>query len=48
MLSRQDNEIVTRVGPGTPMGELMGGKQLIPKFFGFAHCFFSLLYCTNL
>ena len=23
MLSREDNELVTRVGPGTPMGELM-------------------------
>src|SRR5581483_2838738 len=23
MLSRQDNELVTRVGPGTPMGSLM-------------------------
>jgi phthalate 4,5-dioxygenase oxygenase subunit len=23
MLSRQENEILTRVGPGTPMGELM-------------------------
>src|SRR5919197_5626338 len=23
MLSRQDNELITRVGPGTPMGNLM-------------------------
>ncbi len=23
MLSKEDNERVTRVGPGTPMGELM-------------------------
>src|ERR1700749_3436128 len=23
MLSKRDNELVTRVGPGTPMGELM-------------------------
>ena len=23
MLSREENEILTRVGPGTPMGELM-------------------------
>src|SRR5919199_4650078 len=23
MLSKEDNELVTRVGPGTPMGELM-------------------------
>lgn len=23
MLSAEDNEILTRVGPGTPMGELM-------------------------
>src|SRR4051794_19018295 len=23
MLSREDNELLTRVGPGTPMGELM-------------------------
>ena len=23
MLSREDNELVTRVGPGTPMGTLM-------------------------
>ena len=23
MLSSEDNEILTRVGPGTPMGELM-------------------------
>ena len=23
MLSTQDNEIMTRVGPGTPMGEMM-------------------------
>ena len=23
MLSKEENEVVTRVGPGTPMGELM-------------------------
>jgi len=23
MLSREENELLTRVGPGTPMGELM-------------------------
>jgi len=23
MLSREDNELLTRIGPGTPMGELM-------------------------
>ena len=23
MLSKEDNEMLTRVGPGTPMGELM-------------------------
>jgi hypothetical protein len=23
MLSREDNEILTRVGPGTPMGQLL-------------------------
>ena len=23
MLSKEENELITRVGPGTPMGELM-------------------------
>ena len=32
MLSRQDNERLTRVGPGTPMGELMR-RYWIPAAF---------------
>ena len=34
MLSREDNDRLTRVGPGTPMGELMR-RYWIPA--GFAH-----------
>ena len=34
MLSKEDNELLTRVGPGTPMGELMR-RYWIPA--GFSH-----------
>jgi len=32
MLSTQDNELLTRVGPGTPMGDLMR-RYKIPDAF---------------
>ena len=32
MLSQQNNELLTRVGPGTPMGELMR-RYWIPAAF---------------
>jgi phthalate 4,5-dioxygenase oxygenase subunit len=32
MLSREDNELLTRIGPGTPMGNLMR-RYWIPAFF---------------
>ena len=32
MLSREDNELLTRIGPGTPMGNLMR-RYWIPALF---------------
>jgi len=32
MLSREENDLLTRVGPGTPMGELIR-RYWIPRFY---------------